>query len=88
MLGFSAISAAPIASLGGPGITYVDITGQQINISLGTIDVVSSFLLTGQQVNTSVNSVVPINSEQFINIPGQQAKYFYWNLHNISRRKL
>jgi len=27
MLGFSAISAAPIASLGGPGITYVNITG-------------------------------------------------------------
>ena len=51
MLGFSAISEAPISTLAG-GLIIVDATGQQVNISLGDIDVVSSVLLTGQQLTT------------------------------------
>ena len=70
MLGFSAISEAPISTLAG-GLIIVDATGQQVNISLGDIDVVSSVLLTGQQLNTSVGSFIPSTSH-FLNIAGQQ----------------
>jgi len=70
MLGFSAISEAPISTLAG-GLIIVDATGQQVNISLGDIDVVSSVLLTGQQLNTSVGSFIP-NTGNTVSVAGQQ----------------
>ena len=56
MLGFNSISEAPISTLAG-GIVLIDISGQQITTSLGTVDAISSVLLTGQQLNTSVSSL-------------------------------
>jgi len=51
----------------------VDLTGQQLNITTGTLEAFASFIeaVTGQQLNISLNSVTPLANAN-VDITGQQ----------------